>query len=258
MIKNSVHKQNGKPILNENIEFPEEVIELKDIESVTLYKKEGNDVIKVKELDINNFNAQDYIVQIKMKDMVDFYAEIKSGRIDNDNFMLELKYNNAVSYDGNVKSNTITVNYGKVQNNIVKDISFDDVINTIKNNPTAEITLTHDLDAASIKSKDNSMITTEFKGKLNGNGYSIKNLKKSLFNSTNGADIKNLIIDNATLKNSQGILSNSINNTTIHNVHIKNSSILVGSWQTIGAFTGISTGKLLIENSSISNTTIKE
>ncbi|NEZ47277.1 hypothetical protein FDF74_08675 [Clostridium niameyense] len=257
MVKNSVHKQDGKPILNENIEFPEEVIELKDIESVTLYKKEGNDVIKVKGIDINNFNEQDYIAQIKMKDMVDFYAEIKSGRIDNDNFMLELKYNNAVSYDGNVKSNTITVIYGKVQNNIVKNISFNDVINTIKNNPTAEITLTHDLDAASIKSKDNSMITTEFKGKLNGNGYSIKNLKKSLFNSTNGADIKNLIIDNTTLKNSQGILSNSINNTKIDNVHIKNSSILVGSWQTIGAFTGISTGKLLIENSSISNTTIK-
>lgn len=256
-IDESSNKFINEMILNQNIEFSQEAIELKDIEKVTLYRKEENDVIEVKDLDTRNFNAQDYIAQIKMRDVSDFYAEIKGGRIDNDNFMLELKYDNGVSYDGNAKSNTITVSYGKVQNNIVKNISFEDIVNTIKNDPTAEITLTHDLDAASISSKDNAMITTEFKGKLNGNGYSIKNLKKSLFNATNGATIQNLIIENATLTSSQGILSNSINNTRVDNVHIKNSSILVESWQMVGAFTGVSNGNSSIENSSISNVTVQ-
>lgn len=246
-------------ILEENITFSAELIQMKDISEVSLYKKNSSNKVElIKEVDVQNFNSQDYIAKVVMKDMSNFYSELKSGTVDNNNdFILELKYDNAVHYNGDIKSNAITVTYGKVVNDIAKKVYFEDIINTIKNDPTAEITLTQDLDAVDVSSNDSTIISREFQGKINGNGYKIKNLNKPLFNSIKGATIENLIIDGATVNGSNGILSNTVSEGKISNVHIRNSNITANHSNGVGTFAGATEGNTIIEESSVSNSTIK-
>ena len=255
------NKYQNEVLLEKEITLIKGLIELKDIQSVQLYKKDGNDIVEVREVSVKNFDQKDYIVHVTMKDMPDFYCEIQDISVAGSDFVLELKYNNALSYQGITKSNTIKVVCGQIENDIVKileDTSLEDIISTIKSNPNAEIILNKDLDASKVSVTDLTMIATEFKGKLNGNGHAIKNLSKPLFNELNGATIENLIIENATLTSQNGILSNTLKDVTINNVHIKNSSIKVGeNWQYTGIISKESRGNTVIENSSIRNTTLK-
>ena len=255
------NKYQNEVLLEKEITLIKGLIELKDIQSVQLYKKDGNDIVEVREVNVKNFDQKDYIVHVTMKDMPDFYCEIQDTSVAGSDFVLELKYNNALSYQGITKSNTIKVVCGQIENDIVKileDTSLEDIISTIKSNPSAEIILNKDLDASKVSVTDLTMIVTEFKGKLNGNGHAIKNLSKPLFNELNEATIENLIIENATLTSQNGILSNTLKDVTINNVHIKNSSIKVGdNWQYTGIISKESRGNTVIENSSIRNTSLK-
>lgn len=246
------NEYNNQEILNEEITISQEFIEFKDIESIKLYKEENDNVVEEIEVNVLDFKPEDYIVEVTMKDLPKFYAEIKDTKIEDGKFMLILDYDNTVQYEGDIKFNYLEVKFGEINdNNIASNLSFEELIKRINADPTGEFELTQDLDANMLNVSGNTVITTDFKGKLNGNGYTIKNLSKPLFNNLSGAEITNLIIDDANISgSSNGILSNYATNSNISNVHITNSSITTSHSNGTGGFIGKIENKSLIEKSS--------
>ncbi len=244
-----------KSIFTEEITIAQELIEFKDIETVKLYKKENDKVVQVEEVDVTNFNKDNYIAQVIMKDLPALYAEIKSAKNENGKFILTLDYNNVVQYDGGKKENKLEVEFGSIdKNNIAANLSFEEIIKRINEDPTGEFELNNDLDANDLNITTQTLITTEFKGKLNGNGYTIKNLKKPLFGKLNNAEITNIVIDNANISGpNMGILANNASESYINNVHTINSAINAGHTNGTGGIVGKTENKTLIENCSAIN-----
>lgn len=249
------NEYNNQEILNEEITISQELIEFKDIESIKLYKEENSNVIEEIEVNVLDFRPENYIVEVTMKDLPKFYTEIKDTKIEDGKFMLILDYDNIVQYEGTAKSNYLKVKFGEInENNIASNLSFEELIKRINTDPTGEFELTQDLDANVLNITGSTIITTDFKGKLNGNGYKIKNLTKPLFNNLNGAEITNLIIDDANISgSSNGILSNYATSSAISNVHIINSRINTSHENGTGGFIGKIENKSLIEKSSATN-----
>ncbi|HBC2029586.1 TPA: hypothetical protein I9Z65_001471 [Clostridium perfringens] len=247
------NEYNGQKVLEKNITVAKELVELKDIESVNLYRKNGNSIEEVNEVDIQRFNPQEYIAKVKMKNIPTLYTEIKEGKVVGREFRLVLNYNNAIQYEGSKKRNEIEVKFGNIDNNMAANIGFDELIKRIQENPTATINLTSDLDASSLN------VTTEtylgdFKGTINGNGHTIKNLSKPLFNKLQNAKIENLAIENAKLSgNSRGILANRAVSSIISDVHINNSSIETWNNSGTGGFIGSAEDKTKIQECSANN-----
>lgn len=249
------NEYNNQEILNEEITIAQELIEFKDIESIKLYKKENNEVVEEIEVNVLDFKLEDYVVEVTMKDLPKFYAEIKDTKIEDGKFILVLDYDNTVQYEGDKKSNNLEVKFGEInKNNIASNLSFEELVKRINADPTGEFELTQDLDANVLNTTGSAIITADFKGKINGNGYTIKNLRKPLFNKLNGAEISNLVIDDANISgSSNGILSNYATNSTISNVHITNSTITTSHENGTGGFIGKIENNSLIEKSSASN-----
>ena len=107
----------------------------------------------------------------------------------------------------------------------------------------ADITISEE-DQAALEQSDYSAISFgtsdyPYQGVFDGNGHTISNLKynatkgmdhdNGLFSYTDGATIKNLIIDNAEIRSyfRGGVLVGYANNTRIENVIVKNSHLFV-------------------------------
>lgn len=240
-------------LAKKEILISQELIELKDILSVQLYTKEGNVVEEVTQINVNNFDASKYIAKVSMKELPVFYAEIEEGIVEEGKFRLILKYDNVVQYDGDTKANKIKVTFGEISDDIVNNLKFEELIEIIAKNPTAEINLTNDLDAKNITVSTTTYLQ-DFKGTINGNGHIIKNLSKPLFNTLENAEIKNLIIENAKISgNSSGILANQAIETQIKNVHILDSTMEAWHTNGMGGFVGIAENNTIIENCSANN-----
>lgn len=80
--------------------------------------------------------------------------------------------------------------------------------------PDAIYELKADIDFENYEVTDNTIITKDFSGTIEGNGYTLSNMKASLFNKINGAKIENLkIVNGKNVDNqSKGILANEISN----------------------------------------------
>lgn len=242
-------------VLNNQITIAQELIELKDVKSVDLYTKNGDRVEIITEIDVNSFNPQDYIAKVNMKDLPELYCEIEDSKVtDNGEFRLVLKYNNAVQYENGNRRNTIEVKFGEVDGNVASSITFEKLINIIKEDPNATIKLTSDLDATNIST---NTYLGDFSGVIDGNGHTIRNLSKPLFNNLNGATIKNLIIKDASLKTGQGIIANTAKNTTIDNVHLSNSRIDIWNDSGTGGFIGKGENQTKIMNCSANDIFVK-
>ncbi|MGE5455534.1 MAG: hypothetical protein ACM3O4_00285 [Ignavibacteriales bacterium] len=125
--------------------------------------------------------------------------------------------------------------------------------NLIKSSPSENYQLTTDLD---FRDAINFSIGN-FSGKLNGNGYTIKNIEISsgngLFTTLSG-EIKNLYVNNYRKTNAAsygGLIYNTANNPIIDNVHMKNVYINATSY--IGGLVGYSGSGIIIRNSSVTN-----
>lgn len=227
-------------------------IEFKDIESVELYRNNNGTVEKVEDIQVSDFRPEEYIAKVRMKDLPVFYAEIESGETKEDGaFWLTLKYDYAVHYEDGEKMDRAEVRFGDVSDDTASSMGFERLIETIKNNPAADISLTMDLDANDI-SVSSATYLGDFQGTIHGNGYTIKNLKKPLFNSLQNASIENLIVENASLSNVQGILANNADGTTLSNVHIQNSSLTTNQNE-VGGFIGNAGKNTKMEQCSAAN-----
>ena len=239
-------------------------IELKDVISETVYHlKDDGSMEEVSTLDITNGIPKDmenYYAVIEMKELPDFYAQIKEFRKENNQLVAVIEQSDLVQYTKNgskiTGSYTFTISYkdSKGKHGIVKDAT--EFFKEIATNLGGTYTLTEDLDASNI-SKDKAAILGTFTGKINGNGHKILNLKTSLFQKVSGATIENLVIEDATITSSvKGILADSIENkSVISNTFIVNSSLKNNTNQ-MGAFAGVLNNST-IKNSAAINISIK-
>lgn len=107
---------------------------------------------------------------------------------------------------------------------------------------------------------DNSrVIEGTFNGKFDGNGKTIFNLKRTLFDELSGGYIKNLTIENGEISHSSGNVAAIVSEMSggiIDNIRIANVSIS-GTDQNIGGVAGIQTSgtisNITIENSTVGN-----
>ncbi len=251
-IETGANEYQNIEIGKEELQILVELIELKDIISVQLYNKTADTVEEVTQLNVNNFDESQYIAKVTMKELPVFYAEIEQGIVEEGEFKLVLKYDNVVQYDEDTKSNKIKVTFGEVRDNTVNNLKFEDIIEIIQKNPTAEINLTNDLDAANI-SVSTATYFQNFKGIINGNGHTVKNLAKPLFNELENAEISGLILENAKVSGNSGILANYATETHINNVHIKHSTMQAGHVNGTGGLIGKAENKTIIEYCSANN-----
>ena len=108
---------------------------------------------------------------------------------------------------------------------LYRKISTTDDWNNINNSPTENYMLVNDLD---FKNNINGTITKNFKGKLNGNNFTIKNLKCKLMNYIDHGSIENLNIQNVELTNLTDIrlaIFSQIKYGVINNVYVNNIKI---------------------------------
>ena len=217
---------------------------------MVIYRSNNGVVEAVSNIDVDNFNPSEHIVKVNMKDLPDTYFEIEKAEVVGNDLMLTLKQDNVVQYDNSGRSNKLVVRYGEVSGNQANNSTIESLINQMKSNPTGTYELTCDLYAS--KYNVDTLFDFEFRGTLNGNGYTIKNLKGTLFNTLNNATIENLFIENANVTRTRGIIANSATDTTLTNVHIKDSSVDVKDIKYIGGLIGEAT-RVTIDKCSATN-----
>lgn len=210
-------------ILNNDITLGERNFEMKDIISSIVYKQTSDGVVEASNIKINELNNLDnYIVKVAMKDMPTFYTTIKEAKVENNKLKFVLNYDNVVRYDENNKYNNLEIVYGEIKNNEVENVSLEKLIKEMEANPSGTFTLNRDYDATGLTSDGISFVSSSFSGTLNGNGHTIYNLSKPLFNELSSATIKNIMFKNVSLSasGSRGVIANIANNSIIKDIHI--------------------------------------
>lgn len=249
----------NQELLNEEIDISTRLIQMKDIQSVNLYKQNETQVDLLGNINIQELtNLDDYVVKVEMKESPAFYTTIKEYKVEDSKLKFVLDYENIVQYEEDEKINDLIVTYGQVQNDIAMNSTLENIIKGIEANPTGTFELTQDINADIITS-GNTIIDSNivFKGTLNGNGYKIYNLKKPLFNSTSGATIQNIVIEDSTISSpGRGLIANETNDATIiSNVHANNVTINSTTSET-GTLVGTMKSSSVMEKCSATNITI--
>lgn len=245
----------NQQLLKEGINISaERLIELKDIITINLYSKEDPtaEVSSITEEELSNL--ENYIVKVIQKEMPIFYAEIESYEITEDgNLDFILDYDNVIQYENGKKQNKLKVMYGKVNNGVAENKSIETLIAEIEANPDGDFTLTQDYDVSYLKTTNNSLITGEFRGTLNGNGHKIYNLSKPLFNTLESATIQNIQLEKVNLMEatSRGSIANIATNTTVKNVHVKNLNVVTKANESGGIVGNLIAGT--VEECSVTN-----
>lgn len=211
----------NEALVNVEIDATNKLIELKDITSIETFMVNDNVISKVKEINTNTqLDVSKYFVKLNMKDMPSLYVKIKNIKTEDKQLKFVLDYKNGVQYENGTKRNDLEVLYGPIgENNVAKESNFETLLEAIKQNPQGTFELTSDIDASKYNN-GNVLFIGEFKGTLKGNGHTINNLNKPLFNKLNGATVENIIIKNANIQGKSTVADEVIGRSTIKNVHV--------------------------------------
>lgn len=239
-------------LLAQELQFQQPALEYKEITSVSLIDQRKSHYQEQVDIDLDDFKPTDYLAKVEMQQLPAFYAEIESVTVENHQLILQLKTDQAVQYEGNEKRHGLKVVFGEVKDNQAhKRFSFGELIQQMKANPQATITLSSDLDATGVTPATYAYIE-QFQGTIHGNGHRIKNLTKPLFHQLQGAQIEDLIIENAQIKGKyNGILANNASQTTIKNVHMQHVSLNNAANNNVGLFFGTANTATTIVQSSV-------
>ncbi|MCI8273737.1 MAG: hypothetical protein HFJ55_06630 [Clostridia bacterium] len=236
------------------------LFEVKDIVGISVYKSGSEkEVTNISEADLNNKeNLKNYIVNVRTKGMPTFSAEIEDYEIVDNKLNFILDYENVIQYENGKKQNKLKVTYGEMKDGVAQNKSIETLIAEIEEDPSKTVTLTQNYDASYLKTTGNAIINTTFRGTLDGNGYKIIGLKKPLFENTENATIKNLVLENVKLigASSRGSIANLAQNTTITNVHIKGINMTTGINESGGMVGELQSG-CQVSNSSVTGMHIK-
>lgn len=94
------------------IKLENRAYELKNIEDIQLYKKDGEKVVKVSEdEDITEINKDKYLVEVVLSNAPSRYTMIKKVQKENDKIYLNLDLENYIQYEGDKKKNTVVLPY---------------------------------------------------------------------------------------------------------------------------------------------------
>ena len=148
-------------------------------------------------------DTENYYAVIEMDGLPDFYAGIREFRRDGDSggVYAVLDQDDLVQYekDGTRKNgHAFPVAYRDGDGEYPLITGAEELFDRMKADPKGKFTLTEDLDASGIQA-DEAAVAGTFTGELDGNGYRIKNLPTSLFNTLSGARIYDLVIENADI-----------------------------------------------------------
>ncbi len=220
-------------LLDETISLEKNNIELKNISDINLYKIENkNDeevITLMEEVSVSDLreNFSQYFVEIEMDYMPTTRARILKVIEDEDTHMLTLSLKYEYVTKEGTKSQIIHVDFGTIDGDKVKNEAHPEAALKVlleRLQKGEDVTLNRNYDASLIKVETNTYVTGNYSGHFNGNGYTIINLSKPLFDNIENGTIENLKIDtvNITSANVRGIVANTANGATIKNVFINN------------------------------------
>lgn len=265
------YQRDTKGNVTDTLTFEKEVkaskdaIELKNVSNITLYKTDGTKSTKVDMLDITNgvpTNTEDYYAVVASDFLPKLYSGVKEFRYVSADKKLKVVLSQEdliqpTSDGGRVTEYSFDMPYKNKSGEHYLITKADAFFKQIANDLNGTHNLTEDLDASNISSETTAILGS-FKGTLNGNGHKILNLKTAMFETIDGGNINNLIIENANVTtNAKGILANTIKGTsTIQKVYIMDA-ILTNNQSQVGGMTGLLDGSATIKESAIVNLNLK-
>ncbi len=220
-------------LLNEIISLEKNNIELKNISDVNLYKienKDGEEVITlIEDVSVSDLreNFSQYFVEIEMDYMPTTRARILNVIEDEDTNMLTLSLKYEYVTKEGAKSQIIRVDFGTTNGDMVKNETHPETALKVlleRLQKGEDVTLNRNYDASLASVDTNTYVTGNYSGHFNGNGYTIINLSKPLFDNIENGTVENLKIDTVTMTSTSehGILANTAKEETIKNVFINN------------------------------------
>lgn len=245
------YRVENKQLLLQEIDLGERKFEIKDVGNINIYQKVGQNIELIEAVDVEDLRtnyARTYLAEVTTKDMENFYTTIESVSTKNDILTLVLKYDNLTHYYNDDKVSELKIDYGSISNGYAYNSSVETILRRMILEPSSTIVLTNDIDASNYKT-GNSIFPNGFTGTLDGNGHTIYNLTRPLFNEIRGATVKNLIIEDANISGNTGVVSTFMYSSTVTNVHIKNPKMNVTA-DRAGIFTGNLNDNSLIEKST--------
>ncbi len=249
--------------LDELISLESNNIELKNITDINVYKKEiidGEESISLQDkINIQDIreHLDDYFVEVVLENLPDTYAEIKEIKTDNGKLTLVLKYN-YVTKDS-LKEKTISVDFGTIDGDTANNEfhpgdAFKALLEKLEKGDN--VTLEQNYDASSYTTRGTSYVTSDYTGNFDGNGYTIKNLNKPLFNIIKDGEVKDVILKDVTLDGKgHGALAKVADNEKVNGVivdRVTKNSTDGGEGQN-GGLLGVARNKSKIENCGIKN-----
>ena len=250
----------NQKILDEVISLDKNIIELKEITDVTLYKQNGTLVTEEEKVSVSDItqNKDAYFLKITMNGMPTIHSKIRSVLTEENKLILVLDYQYVSKELNEVKD--VRISFGTIQNGVVfnetKAETFAGLIARMIENPTEDFELTQDVDASEFVFDRDTLVNVDFKGTLNGNGHRIYNLTKPIFDTITDGTVKNLRIEGIILTpNAHGTIANKATNTLIENVYIDTFTKKDTEGAT-GALVGEAVGHSIIRHCRATNLTI--
>ncbi|HFI0237705.1 TPA: ZmpA/ZmpB/ZmpC family metallo-endopeptidase, partial [Streptococcus suis] len=242
------------------IEIEERQLQIKNIDRVELWKFENGKASIQRELATKPTNLTTYFAKVISSQQKEILLPISQVDLQSENgesfYLIKASLDNLV--EDNLKDNTyssgLTFRVAKQKPSATTNTytDFTSLVQAIKASPWATFTLGADLTASTMDITGNdSYITGEFTGTLNGAGYTIYDLQAPLFHKTSGR-IENLNLQDVTIhqkdKKEVGALAKEAKGGRIENVRVE-GSVIGGNH--VGALVGIAT------NTQIANVGIK-
>ena len=233
-------------------------IEIKDIDSVELYGKENDRYRRYLSLSEAPTDTAKYFVKVKSDRFKEMYLPVKSITENTDGtYKVTAAVDQLVeeSTDGYKDDYTFTVAKSKAEQPGVYT-SFKQLVTAMQSNLSGVYTLASDMTADEVSLGDNqtSYLTGAFTGSLVGSdgtkSYAIYDLKKPLFDTLNGATVRDLDIKTVSVesKENAAAVAKTANNATISNVAVEGK--ISGSKSVAGLVVDATNTR--IENSSFS------
>ena len=206
-------------------------IEIKDIDSVELYGKENDRYRRYLSLSEAPTDTAKYFVKVKSDRFKEMYLPVKSITENTDGtYKVTAAVDQLVEEgsDGYKDDYTFTVAKSKAEQAGVYT-SFKQLVTAMQSNLSGVYTLASDMTADEVSLGDNqtSYLTGVFTGSLVGSdgtkSYAIYDLKKPLFDTLNGATVRDLDIKTVSVesKDNAAAVAKTANNATISNVAVE-------------------------------------
>ena len=237
-------------------------IEIKDIDSVELYGKENDRYRRYLSLSEAPTDTAKYFVKVKSDRFKEMYLPVKSITENADGtykVMAAVDQLVEEGTDGYKDGYTFTVAKSKAEQAGVYT-SFKQLVTAMQSNLSGVYTLASDMTADEVSLGDNqtSYLTGAFTGSLVGSdgtkSYAIYDLKKPLFDTLNGATVRDLDIKTVSVdsKENAAALAKVANNANISNVSVEGK--ISGRKSVAGLV--VSASDTRIENSSFTGSLV--